>query len=164
MGVTGAKPRQWTDTEKVEALLQLDLNGGNVYRTAKEFEGLPYDTLLAWSKGKGLNDDIRRAHACKQIDLHDTLEDLARLIVGMLPEKLETATGKDAGIVLGIVVDKMQILRGQPSSVTATKQLPRTPAETVQALRQLLDEAPESAGDRAAAAPAVPAERELVPV
>lgn len=107
--------RKYTDKEKVVALAAVETNGGNVKGTSTEL-GIPTSTLEYWNKG-GLHPDIAKIRDEKRGVLADGLEEIAWLIIGLLPKTLMEAPAKDQGIILGIVVDKLQVLKGLPNSI-----------------------------------------------
>lgn len=105
-----------SEDEKSAALAALKANGGNVRKTAREL-GLPWSTLRSWR-------DNDRAVSCTQKKeqaeqaLADLYESLAREACGLLPSAMKRAEAKELGTIVGILTDKMQLLRGQPNSIT----------------------------------------------
>lgn len=111
------KPKQpYTDAQKADALAALDANGGNQYKTARQI-GVPRKTLAEWANGRHTNVDVATMRQGKQVALAERLEMLANLLLDALPGKLDSASAKDAAITLGIALDKMQLLRGEPTSI-----------------------------------------------
>lgn len=109
--------RQWTDAEKAEILAALDANQGNVKRTARQC-GVPISTLRGWAKGRGTNAGVAQLRPEKRGDLADALEGIAWQIVELLPGKLETAEVRELATLLGVSLDKLLVLRGQPNNRT----------------------------------------------
>lgn len=114
MGDRRAKKRRYSDLERSSALAALTANGGNLDRTAKQV-GIPTTTLYNWAKGvshpeASSNGEQKRA-------LADLLEEVARKILADLPGKLPSSDMRGAATALGIVIDKMQLLRGKPTEI-----------------------------------------------
>lgn len=112
-----AARRQWTDEAKAEILAALDANQGNVKRTAKEC-GVAVSTLRGWAKGRGANAGVAKLRPQKKGELADALEDIAWKIVELLPSKLEGAEMRELSTLLGVTLDKLLVLRGQPNNRT----------------------------------------------
>lgn len=109
--------RQWTDEEKAEILAALDANGGNVKRTARQC-GVAVSTLRGWAKGRGTNAGVSKLRPQKRGELADALEDIAWQVIGLLPSKLECAEVRELSTLLGVSLDKLLVLRGQPNNRT----------------------------------------------
>jgi transposase-like protein len=110
-----AQRRRYSDRDRTEALVALDANSGNVKRTALQL-GIPHKTLDEWAKGR-VHADVASDRIEKKEELADRLEALAHQIVGLLPGKLAMASVQQLATTLGIAVDKMQVLRGKPSTI-----------------------------------------------
>lgn len=54
----------------------------------------------------------------KRLELSERLERIAELVTDNLPDKIDSASFKDLTIGLGILVEKRQLLRGEPTSNT----------------------------------------------
>ncbi len=110
--------RSYSDEEKASALAALAANGGDVHRTSRQV-GVPRKTLEDWSKGRGVCLAVADIRQGKKADLADRLEDLAHQLADAIPGKIPTADLKQLGVSLGIAVDKMRLLREQPTSIEA---------------------------------------------
>lgn len=108
--------RRYSDEERANALAALAANGGNVDRTAREL-GLPRKTLEHWAKGD-INPVVAELGQQKKVSLADRLEEVALALVAAMPRKLANATLQQIAVSLGIAVEKMQLLRGAPTSIT----------------------------------------------
>lgn len=104
----------YSDEDKYIALAAVDLNGGNVYRTAVAI-GIPASTLREWN-------DARHARAAEfaehrkenRGDLATKLEDkLHSVVESITPEVISKATLAQRGVFLGIGIDKVVKMRGQ---------------------------------------------------
>jgi transposase-like protein len=128
--------RQYSDAQKAEALAALDANGGNVKRTASLL-GIPHKTLDDWSKELGINDDVAEIRAGKRGDLADRLEGIAHVLLDSIESKIPDANLSNVSVSFGIAVDKMRLLREQPTSITAAL----TDDERADRVASLLDRA-----------------------
>lgn len=104
--------RDYSDEDKYTALAALDINGGNVYRTAIAF-GLPESTLRTWrderaARGGGpsnLEKERRGSLAAK-------LEDKVHSVIESITDKvIEKATLAQRGVFVGIGLDHLSKIR-----------------------------------------------------
>jgi hypothetical protein len=100
----------YSDEERATALAALDGNGGNRQRTARQL-GIPRKTLATWASG-AVHPAVADLRHQKKRELADGLEQVAYLLLDAIPGKLEGANLQDLAISLGILVDKMLLLRG----------------------------------------------------
>lgn len=118
MGARAKPKREYTDAERAEALAALASNGGNISRTAAQLK-IPRMTLSTWAgKGDDVSDELAALKERAQGNLASALEGVAWRLVGVMPEKLEAASLRDVATALGITVDKIQLLRGEPTAIT----------------------------------------------
>jgi len=106
--------RRYTDEEKATFLAALDANDGNVKRTARDC-GIPESTLRGWKKSRGTNDAVAELRPQKKGELADALEDIAWKIIGVLPDKIDEASVRELATLLGVALDKHQLLLGKPT-------------------------------------------------
>lgn len=146
---TKAKTRKrapnYSPAFRAAALAALDANGGNVKRTAREL-GLKWQTLDGWRKG-------RRApvpeelHTQKRAEFDTVLEDFCRRLCGVDVDKIKGLNLRDLGVALGIGVEKLLLLRGQPNAIsqsqtaTATLDLSQLSIEELRTLIRLQEKA-----------------------
>jgi hypothetical protein len=100
----------YSDEERATALAALDGNGGNRQRTARQL-GIPRKTLATWASG-AVHPAVADLRHQKKRDLADGLEQVAYRLLDAIPGKLEGASLLELAIGLGILVDKMLLLRG----------------------------------------------------
>lgn len=105
--------RRYSDDERAACLAALASNGGDVAKTAREV-GVPYHTLKHWADGKR-HPEARQMANGKKPDLADMLEDLAYRAVRTSRRGLRHLKADRAAVVAGIAIEKMQLLRGQPT-------------------------------------------------
>ena len=121
---------RYSDDDRANALAALAANGGNINRTAREL-GIPEKTLRNWANGTSHPEAANLAEQKKQ-PLAALLEDVARKLAG----DLANGAAKDPAVALGIVIDKRQILLGQPTSITRSL----SDAERADRLRALVEQ------------------------
>lgn len=102
--------RVYSDEERATALAALDGNGGNRQRTARQL-GIPRKTLATWASGP-IHPAVADLRHQKKRELADALEQVAYRLLDAVPGKLEGASLLELAIALGILVDKMLLLRG----------------------------------------------------
>lgn len=141
--------RRYTDQEKSDALAALAANGGNVQQTANQLN-IPYSTLEHWANGERIHPAVVQMGEEKKLPLADRLHDLAHTVTDKLPAKIGKASFQQACVGLGIIIDKMHRLRGEPTDLA--KEL--TPDEFVKRMREILGAAGETAAGPAAGSPA----------
>jgi len=113
--------RQYSDNDKAVALATLDANGGDVRKTAKALK-MPESTLSDWSKHRGVNKEVTEIREVKKKELSEKLEEVAYRLTENLAIRADSELSalvpmKDIATSLGIVVDKMQLLKGEPTSI-----------------------------------------------
>lgn len=117
-GGVGMSKRSYSDRQKAEALAALDANGGIVNRTANQL-GIPRKTLEQWAKDIGTGEDVAHIRQEKRIDLAQSLEDVAYKLVEAMPGKISEANLQQIATSAGIAIDKMRLLRGEATVITA---------------------------------------------
>src|SRR5690606_27817685 len=110
--------QRYSDRDKAAALAALDLNEGNVWRTAKEL-GIPRSTLQSWANQHGINADVPELRQQKKGDLAEKFEQIANAYADRLlePEVIKEASPNAAIVVAGTATDKMRVLRGLPTEI-----------------------------------------------
>lgn len=88
------KRQPYSEEQKAEALVALERNEGNLYRTSKE-TGIKTGTLHRW------------AHPESAMTLDERLEHLAYQLVAAMPEKLDGANLHQIIEALKFVLDKI---------------------------------------------------------
>lgn len=110
----GHKPRRqrnYSDKEKASALVVLDFCNGNLSKASRQLD-IPISTLKEWNDGR-ITDDVAETRKEKKANLADSLEQLAFDLI----DKVKTSE-KAGGVDLGIVIDKMLLLRGEPNTIS----------------------------------------------
>lgn len=139
--------RRYSDEERAEALAAVDANGGNVQATADQL-GIPGPTVDYWKRGN-VHPQVLEIHNENRLPLADRLEDLAHLLADSLPDKIPDANLQQAATSMAIAIDKMRLLREQPTSIPGKAEL--NDDELFARLRRL--------ADRIKANPPAPADR-----
>lgn len=107
--------KRYSDEEKANALTHLDANNGNVELTAHEM-GIPRGTLQYWERGE-VHPEVIKIKLEERLPLADRLEQLAHMLADALPDKIENANLQQAATSMAIAIDKMRLLRGEPTSI-----------------------------------------------
>ena len=111
-----AKRRSYTDVERAEALAALDANGGDEALTARQL-GVPRTTIQEWAKGR-VSRDVPELRQEKKEGLADRLEAVAHQLLSLFPDKAKDANLQQVATSFGIAIDKMRLLREQPTNIT----------------------------------------------
>jgi transposase-like protein len=103
--------RHYSDEDRYIALAAVDLNGGNVYRTSKALQ-IPHKTLEGWVKERGARQvALAEGRREKRGDLALKMEDVLHSIIESMPTKIEKATLSQSAVAVGVLTDKIRILR-----------------------------------------------------
>ena len=111
--------RRYSDEDKATALTVLAANNGDLRKTSRD-TGVPFSTLRKWANNQGVNQSVITKGITKKKELSAELEDLAYKIVGVMPDKLDSASLQQLATSLGITIDKMQLLQGKPTERNET--------------------------------------------
>jgi transposase-like protein len=113
--------RRCDDEFRAAALAALAANGGNLKRTARQL-GLPRKTLEGWASGRTRLPPANLRHQ-KKGRLADALECIARQLLdeASRPENIAAASLVDLAVMMGVVVDKMLLLRGDDALAAARR-------------------------------------------
>jgi transposase-like protein len=119
---TGRKKRQYSDEDKAAALAALDANGGNLSRTAKEFD-IPKTTLIEWRDGRNQHPVVSDLRTVKKQSLAELFEEAARAYIARAldTDAVSDTRGKDAIIAAATALDKLQLLTGQDTERVASR-------------------------------------------
>ena len=109
--------RHYADRDKAAALAHLQSGAGLIRPAAREL-GIPYQTLRGWAGGKHLGPKVAQEFGVVRDSLSAKLEDAANKMVDAMPEKIEGASLRDLGATLAQVIDKMRLLREEPTAIT----------------------------------------------
>ena len=116
--------RKWTqysDEDKASAVLMLEAAGypnrpGAMAQVVREL-GVPESTLRSWAKNQH-GAPPAKVRAEKRIELVQSLKEVAFALVTHLGNIADTGDVRETATALGIVVDKLQILSGEPTANT----------------------------------------------
>jgi len=109
--LTKSKRTHFTPHIKQQAMIALERNGGNLYRTAKEL-GISEQTLSDWAK---LHQEGRLLPSDSHVDapLDDQLEEIVNRMVAIMPEKVEEASLQELTRSLTTIIATMNQARAQ---------------------------------------------------
>lgn len=119
------KRTRYTDEFRASAVLMLEAAGyptqeGALSRVARQLQ-VPAMTLSRWFKGTN-NPPPNNLVNEKRIDLVQALRNEANAAVTEMAQARENASYRDLGTVLGILIDKLQLLDGKPTERIETVQ------------------------------------------
>ncbi len=113
--------RQYTDAQKADAVLLVEAAGypnrpGAILSVAQRIK-IPESTLRTW---------VQRTHGAppaelcdkKKEDLTELLKKAAHALVGHLIEIADMGDVRETATAVGIVIDKLQLLTGEPTANT----------------------------------------------
>lgn len=107
--------RDYPEELKAAVISAIQANGGNVLATARLFN-VPRDTVNYWWNNSERFAEIQQTSA---LSLADKLESIAHSNVDSLAtHDLAIVPYSDKARALGVIIDKMQLLRGEPTSIT----------------------------------------------
>ena len=112
--------RDYTAEFKAELLVEVQARGGNVEQVANAY-GVPRKTLEYWIATEERYGEFRRQ---KHLDLATKHEaNLHRLTDSVADQDLTEVPFIQKVTAIGILTDKMQLLRGQPTSIVQTENI-----------------------------------------
>lgn len=132
---------RYDDNFRASAIAMLHSNGwpakeGALSSTARSLD-VPLTTLHRWAKGES-NPPPSKLVAQKKEELSDLLENEIRLALGSMSGAREKASYRDIGTVIGILVDKKQLLTGKPTWIVEVAELLRLGKVTPQEVQDEL--------------------------
>ncbi len=114
--------RRYSEDDKATTLAVLQSCNGNVTRTARE-TGIPAATISKWRDGKHINESVTEMCDIKKGELKDRFEVIAHSLVDAIPGAIAGANLQQITTSLAIAIDKMLLLKGQPTAITNTSNL-----------------------------------------
>jgi hypothetical protein len=109
------RPHEYYSPErKAEILSLLDANNGNTLKTANQ-SGISHTTIQYWELNRHRFDELRQE---KQADLASRMENAANYALDLAQTKAPDASYAQLMTGAAIAIDKMQLLRNQPTSIT----------------------------------------------
>jgi len=129
-----AQYRRYSDADRAQALAVLDLNEGNMLRTAQQ-TGIPRATLQEWAAGR-VPDSMPELRQEAKKDLAVSFKDFAGRVIGLTTdEDIKAASLRDRFMAAGVAVDKYRLLTDQPTTITGQE---LSEDESVARLRELV--------------------------
>lgn len=123
---------------KAEILALVTAHGGNVAQVARLTQ-IPHQTIRRWVEA---SDRYSALQTEKQIDLAQKLENNAHKLANSIADHdLSIVPLASKATALGIMVDKMQLLRGEPTSITANVERQELTVTLRSALSELTEDA-----------------------
>ncbi len=138
-----AKVRPYQDysiARKAEVIELVNLNGGNVLQTARE-TGIPHQTIRVWLQTPDRFTELQnRTQKELDVKLNKTVH---KLIDSISDHDLTDVPLSQKSTAFGIVFDKLQLLRGQPTSITENIERQELTLVLNDALADVIDVSPE---------------------
>jgi transposase-like protein len=156
--------RVYSQEDRAATLAALKANGGNLKKTATQ-AGVPARTLRRWRDGQALMTAQESRVATQrppkkegdmppvppgavpagllaqaEAALDAKCEAIAHQAAGLLAEKLHAASPAQLAVILGVMVDKMRLLRDGATSISGTAES-LTDEERLDRLRKLYERA-----------------------
>ena len=141
--------RRYSDDEKAAAIALYDFNSNldkPLAVTSKALQ-IPDSTLQRWTDGEAVSENAQALREEKKKSIDELCEEYARQALSKLIPNLDDIKPRDFASI-GIAIDKMLLLRGQPTQITETRNDAALREKAEALLAQIL---PEYGGDRAAA-------------
>lgn len=106
--------QDYSEDYKASIVAAVEANNGNVSATAKLFN-ISRDTVYYWWRNSARYCEIQTPSA---LNLADKLENLAHQTADSLAEHdFSIVAARDKASVMAVAIDKMQLLRGQPTEI-----------------------------------------------
>lgn len=106
------RPKQnYSDKDKANALITLELNQGNLSKTSRE-TNISITTIAEWRDGR-INENIKDIRNQERKSLADRFESLAHLYIDQATNTFEHSKGTQAIVGAATATDKMRLLRGE---------------------------------------------------
>jgi len=118
------KPETYGDAETAAALVYRQSMGASTSVASNDSE----PTVSTIEAGPAMQDsepEVVKKNVVVRERLSSRLEDAAHQMVDAIPVKIETASLRDLGATLGVVIDKMRLLREEPTNITEVSPGPR---------------------------------------
>ena len=107
--------QDYSVAQKAEVLALVEANKGNVDKTARE-TNIPHQTIRFWLANK---ERFSNVQTIKQVELASLAESNAHLLGNSIANHdLDSASLSQKATAFGIMIDKMQLLRGLPTNIT----------------------------------------------
>jgi len=123
----------YSDDDRALALAAIEANGGDIVKAAR-FCGIHVNTLRYWAKGGAVNKNTTKLRIQKKASIADRLEAIVHSLIDAMPDKIEEATLQQVSTSIGIAVDKMRLLREEPTNISANLNSPEARMERLAAI------------------------------
>ncbi len=130
--------QDYTEEDRAAILATLQACAGNVAECSRR-SGVPEQTIRDWRDGKHAAPSPQSVDE-KRKPLADIFEEIAYSACGVAPDKMEEASFAQVMTGAAIAVDKMRLLREQPTSIGEHRE-PATVEERDQRAIDLMEKA-----------------------
>ena len=124
---------------KAVALANIEKNA----QIAADVMGVNRSSICQWRKHPELNDPLEQAFV--ERNLADALDAMAWRLLDVMPDKMEDASLSQVAHALSVSIDKAQLLKGAPTSISSKPVDPQALRERIRDI--LLDKAKDNAID-----------------
>ncbi len=151
------RQRSYTEQEQYQALLKVAEYGGNVGAAAKEL-GIPYQTVVVWARKR--RDEVIEIHSLLKEEIAEKCSSSALNLAEKILEGVDKLSLdghlvtdkkkvvplenrlKTAVVSLAILIDKMLLLNGQPTSIQDIDihETEKNPQQTLEELEKTIEE------------------------
>lgn len=125
--------RHYSDADRADALAVLDSCGGALEAAARQ-TGVSRNTLRSWAQNRERAAPLNIRQE-KRDDLADLIQGEIRSILDAMNIRRDSATYRELATAFGIMVDKRQLLIGEPT-VRTEEVGALTPEQAVEMLRR----------------------------
>lgn len=130
----------YSPEQKAAAIAHCEANNGNWKITARQL-GYPRDTVRYWFENR---ERYAQFHTSKRGDLIQKLDERTHLLVDSItPEKIADANLSQIATAAGIMIDKSQLLKGLPTSISENIERNELTVVLADALADAIDVTPE---------------------
>lgn len=144
LAVRSTQYRDYPEELKAAVISAIEANGGQIRPTAKLFN-LPYDTVHYWWAH---SERFRQIQPASAQNLADKLENLANDTAdSLLQHDFSIVAARDKAAVMAVAIDKMQLLRGQPTEIVERVDSTKVLLLLADALAPAIDVTPCASGE-----------------
>lgn len=140
--------RRYDDKFRASAVVMLEAAGypdkdGSLMEVARHL-GVPHNTIRAWYHAEH-NPPPSELRQEKKRELVIELEEIAYLLIKAIPGKIDEANLQQTATSMAIAIDKMQLLKGQPTLIVELTNLLKEGVITPQDIIDEFADEPEAA-------------------
>lgn len=132
--------QDYSAARKAEVLALVDAANGNVLQVARD-TGIAHQTIRYWLADESRYSEFKNE---KRVELTEKLDFTAHLLVDSITsEKIADASLSQIATAAGIMIDKSQLLKGLPTSISESVERQELTVLLSDALSEAIDITPE---------------------